>query len=461
MDEMEVARATYRKRSVRWGYSWAFWCAVLWGAWYIPGSAIWSEPPYKDLTFETQKEFLVAAAVITSFNAIGVVIFLFLWTGVLGKWREYGRTLRQFRGISKWYFLAAIFGGPCAIFGASLAIGFIGPIFAAVAALLYPIVGAFLARIWYNENIAARAGAGILVIVAGGVAIFAPGILAELSSSGSGAWLGYLGGAMAALGWGIEGAIAGRALDVSDPDVGIAIRFTAEVVFWVALILPGILIFTDLPLWPLIVGTFNFWAILWLSLAGAAFGFCYVSWYKSFPLIGVGRGQAVAAFNGIFAVTYLAIFTLSFPDWNFLIGLGLTVLGGFIMFSESSEIVEVIRQPRGRGTGAPAGAGTRAVPRIADEALHLKGLILRILKSAPDGLWDYEIMQRALAVLGHSSNYWKGEVRVTLTDLYSGALIEELEDDLDKGSYFGAGKILVKFKLSPLGHERVSEAGLN
>lgn len=457
MNQMEAARATYRKRSVRWGYSWAIWCAILWGAWYIPGSAIWSEAPYKDLAFETQEEFLVAAAVITSFNAIGVVIFLFLWTGVLEKWREYGRTLRQFRGISKWYFLAAIFGGPCAIFGSYLAIGFIGPIFAAIAALLYPIVGAILARLWYNENITARCATGILVIVAGGVAIFAPGIFAELSGSGTGAWLGYLGGAMAAIGWGVEGAIAGRALDVSDPDVGITIRFTAEVVFWIFLIVPAILLFTDVPVWPLIAGTFNFWAIVWLLLAGVTFGFCYVSWYKSFPLIGVGRGQAVAAFYGMFAVVFLAIFTLSFPDWNFLIGLALTVLGGFIMFSESSEVVEVVRESSGKEIAEYPHHG----PRLDDESLHLKGLILRILKSAPEGLWDYEIMQRALAILGHSSAYWKGEVRVTLTDLYSGALIEELEDDLDKGSYFGAGKILVKFKLSPLGRERVIEAGLN
>ncbi len=338
------ARTRYRDRSVRWGYIWALWCAVLWGAWYVPGSAVWHELPYAEMAFATPQEFLVAAAVITTFNAVAVLLFLFLWTGALEKWREYGRTLRRFRSLSKWYFLAAVFGGPCGLFGTYLAIGYIGPVFAAVAALLYPIVGATLARLWYRENITARAALGILVIVAGGVTVFAPGILGEVSGSGTGAWLGYLGGAMAAVGWGVEGAIAGRALDVSDPDVGITIRFTAEAFYWVFIILPLIGLFAEVPVMPIVVATFDSGTLTWLMLGGLAFGFCYVSWYKSFPLIGVGRGQAIAAFYGVFAVVFLAVFTLSFPDWNFLLALALTVTGGFLMITEGSEAIEVVRR---------------------------------------------------------------------------------------------------------------------
>ena len=83
--------------------------------------------------------------------------------------------------------------------------------------------------------------------------------------------------------------------------------------------------------------------MLWIVLAGASFAFCYVAWYKSFPLIGVGRGQAIAALYGVFAVIFLSIFTFSPPEWHFLISLALTVLGGFVMFTEKAEMLEVIR----------------------------------------------------------------------------------------------------------------------
>ena len=148
---------------------------------------------------------------------------------------------------------------------------------------------------------------------------------------------------MAAVGWGIEGAIAGRILDVSDPDVGITIRFTAEVFYWLCLILPAVVFFSEWDIIQLVSSALNSNAIIWILLAGVTHGYCYVAWYKSFPLIGVGRGQAIAALYGVFAVLFLAIFTLSLPEWYFLIGLSLAVLGSFIMFTEKLDMLEVIR----------------------------------------------------------------------------------------------------------------------
>lgn len=79
---------------------------------------------------------------------------------------------------------------------------------------------------------------------------------------------------------------------------------------------------------------------LWLGLAGLTFGFCYVSWYKSFPLIGVGRGQAIAALYGPFAVVWLTIFTFELPEINFIIGGLVAVLGSFVMYTERREVME-------------------------------------------------------------------------------------------------------------------------
>jgi drug/metabolite transporter (DMT)-like permease len=335
-------RNEYRDTQVRWGFIWALWCAVLWGAWYVPGYAIFYEQPFVDMP-ATTGDLLLSAAVITTLNAVAVLLAMFVWVATLGKIGDYRRTIKQVK-ISRYFAGGAIFGGPMAIFGSYLAIGYIGAEFAALAGVLYPIVGALAARAWYSENITPRAALGIGVVLLGGTLIFGPGMINELRGVGDGAWLGYLGGAMAIIGWGIEGAIAGRGLDVSDPDVGPTIRFTAEVFYWVVIATPLMLLFGGARVGSVFTAALsNPINYLWLLLLGLTFGFCYVAWYKSFPLIGVGRGQAIAALYGPFALVWLAIFTLVLPPWYFIIGGVLVVVGSFIMFTEQRDVFEVIR----------------------------------------------------------------------------------------------------------------------
>jgi drug/metabolite transporter (DMT)-like permease len=338
------ARARFHATRIRWGFIWALWSAVLAGAWYIPATALWYESPFAHIQADGNAVFLITAAIIAGLNAVTMLLFALLWIGVLGKTADYVRTFRRMRTISSWYLLAAIFGGPMALFGGFLAMGFIGAVFAAIAGLLYPIVGAVLARLWYHEKITLRAAVGIFIIIAAGVTIFAPGIISELTGMGEGAWLGYLGGAMTAVGWGIEGAIAGRVLDVSDPDCGLTIRFTAEVFYWFALILPLIAWYTDFPVWEVIRAALaEPRTVIMLLLAGISFAFAQVTWYKSFPLIGVGRGQAVGDLYGVFTVLFVIVFALDIPEWNFLLGLVLAVVGGFVMYTERDSVLEVIR----------------------------------------------------------------------------------------------------------------------
>jgi drug/metabolite transporter (DMT)-like permease len=355
--KIQELRVDHRNRQVRWGFIWALWCAVLWGAWYVPGGAIAVERPFSELGSGTGDQ-LLSAFVITAMNAVACLIAMAIWVLVLGKGREYTSTFRAVR-ISKWYAPAGLCG-MAAIFGSYLAIIYVGPVFGAVAGLLYPIVGAVAAKLWYNENITGRAGIGILVIVIGGVVIYAPGILAELSGTGSGSWLGYLGGVLAIFGWGLEGAIAGRALDVSDPDVGLTLRFTAETVYWIVIALPIAAILSGGKVFTLIGGALTNPAdYLLLVLLGLTFGFCYVSWYKSFPLIGVGRGQAIGALYGPFAVLWLFMFTLEPPDLNFAIGAVVAVLGGFVLYTEKRDVLEVIRAVPTRTVGQSGGGGER------------------------------------------------------------------------------------------------------
>lgn len=338
-------------RNQRWGFMWALWTAILWGAWYVPGTALWFEHPYIDIPVEQQSMRLAATAVMTWIHAICVLLFLLLWNLVLGKVKDYGRTIVRFRKISKWYALASLCGGPLAIFGSYMAMGFVGPVFAAVTSLFYPVIGAVIARLWYKEKISQRAAIGMAIIIFGGIVIYGPGLFGEIDITNNYAWLGYLGGIMSAIGWGTEGAVAARAMDVTDPDVGISCRFSFEILFWGVLILPVLAFFTDLPIAKLVIDTVTSGkALLWIFLASACHAYCYTAFYKSFSLIGVGRGEAIGNLYAVFALIFIAAFTLQLPQWYFVIGLVLTVAGSFVMFSEPAESVANLRDtPVGHG----------------------------------------------------------------------------------------------------------------
>ncbi len=196
MDVQEL-RKLELKRKVNKGYMWALFCAILWGLWYIPGTIIWAIPPFDAMWLEIALDdysnasaaTVVTALLISAFNALTVIIALLVWNGVLGKFGEMKRTLMAFNPCSKWFFAASIFGGPIAILGSFIAIGFVGPAFGAVAALLYPVTGSILAYLWYGEKISKRAAFGIFVIMIGGITIFVGGALTELNA-GSIAWVG-------------------------------------------------------------------------------------------------------------------------------------------------------------------------------------------------------------------------------------------------------------------------------
>lgn len=336
-------RADYRNRQVRWGFAWALWCALLWGAWYVPGGAVFFEEPMASLVNNNQ-ELVLGALVVTVLNAIAVLIAMFIWVATLGKTRDYVATLRQPK-ISLWYLPAGICG-LAAVFGTYLALTFVGVAFAAVAGVLYPLTGAVIARLWYKERISGQAALGILVLVIGAATIFTPGLWDQITGAGGEqAWIGYVGGAMTFICWGMEGAIAARALDVSDPDVGLTLRFTAEVGVWIIVLVPLFAVFMgpDKVFDAFGTALTNPHVLVLLITLGLTFGFCYVSWYKSFPLIGVGRGQAIACLYGPLSLVWLWIFSGAEITWTIIVGAIVAVAGSFILFTERRDALEVIR----------------------------------------------------------------------------------------------------------------------
>jgi EamA-like transporter family. len=347
MDVVEKRKMDHKKR-VRLGYLMAIFCAIFWAIWYIPGNLAWELDPFVGMLdaiesggHSSNAAMLVVAVLITGLNALTVVLALSIWNLYLGKFKEMKRTIIELKGCTKYYFFGAICGGPIAILGSFIAMGFIGGAFAAVAALAYPVIGTIVSSSWLGQKISRRALSGIFIIIIGSITIYVIPMISELTS-GDAQMMGYIGGLMALCGWGIEGAVAAKGLDVSEPDVGIQIRFMLEAVIWWVIAIP-VLFLVGFPMYEFAAQIFEPIVFLVLIMMGITFGFCYVAWYKSFPLIGVGRGQGIGSLYGIFAVIFIFMFTGGTPDWWVLAGGILCVAGTLIMFTENAEDLNCLR----------------------------------------------------------------------------------------------------------------------
>jgi len=93
--------------------------------------------------------------------------------------------------------------------------------------------------------------------------------------------------------------------------------------------------------------------------------------------------------------------------------------------------------------------------------LHMKGRILQLIHDQQHvGIWDWQITDAVMSEYGLNGAYWRGNTRVTLTDLFSSGIIESVEEELDHQAYFGAGRVLFKFKLNDFGRQRMRDTAL-
>ncbi len=352
--DVEELKIQNHKKKIRIGLLMGILCALYWGIWYVPGTAIWDmemlpelgnniAAQYPDMNGETVGIF--QAIFLTGVNAVACALMLFIWNGYLGKTRELKRTVVQTKAATK-YFLAAGICGACAVSGTYIATNFIGAGFAAISGLLYPIIGTALTVLVLHQKVSKRAYLGITVILIGGITLYS-GTIAANGLQGTSVGIGLIGGIMAAVGWGCEGAVAGKALDLCEPDVGLHLRFIFEALFWVifmiALFILGVPIFS---------------AAHWLAdpavlfaviLLGFSFAWCYVTWYKSFPMLGVPRGQAIGSLYAACAVIFLIIFfgpekALGYDDGSMMLIVGSTIaglviclIGSYLLGSENTE----------------------------------------------------------------------------------------------------------------------------
>ncbi len=91
--------------------------------------------------------------------------------------------------------------------------------------------------------------------------------------------------------------------------------------------------------------------------------------------------------------------------------------------------------------------------------LHMKGYMLELLGSR-GAMWDYDVADAVMREYELSGGYWYGTVRLTLTDLFSSGLLDELETTIDPEKSHGEEKLLFRFGLNDFGRERMRQSGL-
>lgn len=348
IDVKKLATEANKKR-VKWGFIWALLCAVLWGLGYVPLDVVWFLEPFDALGAGSMQDYILASLIIAFAQAFFfMLVVLFFWTLLTGKIKETAKTLKKPK-ISKWIFIGAIFGGPMAVFGTSLAIGNIGAGFAAAISLLSAVVGTVAARIMFKEKLTRSSIIGLLLLVVGGIVILDPSSIIDQMSSNS-SMIGYVGGIMAAVGFGLEGVFAATAMDVTDADSSVAVKYITETLLWVIVLLPATAIWVGFDVFAdAFVSAFtNTSFVFWMIIAGFSLGMCYVTMYKCYPLLGVGRTQAVSALYVPVSIVALWLFRGQDPSLWVVAGTVLALIGLFVMIGDSKSL-----EGSTRGTDAP------------------------------------------------------------------------------------------------------------
>lgn len=91
--------------------------------------------------------------------------------------------------------------------------------------------------------------------------------------------------------------------------------------------------------------------------------------------------------------------------------------------------------------------------------LPQKGFLLVTLYQYRN-LWDFELINLAIAEYRLKGNYWINHFSIALDELASAGLITRIGHRLDDGSAIEKDRLLFEFALSDFGRQRMLDTGL-
>jgi len=239
------------------------------------------------------------------------------YNGVRGNLGNVWRALTKTKS-GKWVVVAALIGGPIGMTAYVMSLTYMGASVGAVASAVFPAIGAVLAYIFLKEKMKWYQWIFLIVTLGG---VYGLSYSPELNIENF--WLGLLGSAMCAFGWGIEAVILAKCL--TDPEVkdeyALQIRQTTSALTYAIVILPvvnGWGFTLD------IISPKTGWLIPTIIVAGLFATVSYLYYYKAISQIGASKAMALN-------VTYCA--------WIALIPVALVLFGGAMPTFSTIQII--------------------------------------------------------------------------------------------------------------------------
>jgi len=250
----------------------------VWAGWYAGGAGL--------SAFVT---VYLLGVLGTGINDLVSAIWAIGIAGIKGKLMDFFRSIKTKPGLV--IMICAVIGGPIATAAYVVALQIAGSIIAPITALC-PALGAILSRFLFKQKLTPRMMLGILICLAATLMI---GWSSFQEGAHSGAVLGCAIAFIAALGWAIEGCVAGFGTTVVDYEIGITIRqFTSGIVNLVVLVPIMALIAGNISLAPRL--TFEAFtsgsSMIFFVVSGFFALFAFSLWYKSNSMCGTALGMA-------------------------------------------------------------------------------------------------------------------------------------------------------------------------
>ncbi|MEG0157240.1 MAG: hypothetical protein RR626_08220 [Anaerovoracaceae bacterium] len=251
----------------------------VWADWYGPNTAALSAFA---ITY-------LLGAVGSAVNDTCSAVWAFVMAAVKGKAGDFFRCLKTKPG--RVMILAALIGGPISSTAYVVGLQMAGSIVIPITALC-PAIGAILARILFKQELNKRMMLGIAICV---MASFLIGSTSIGDDAPEGRLLGICIAFIAALGWGIEGCVAGYGTTMIDYEIGITIRQATSGLSNLIILVPifGLIAGDAKMSIGLAVDAFTSGeAMMFFVVSGFFALFAYSLWYKGNSMCGAALGMA-------------------------------------------------------------------------------------------------------------------------------------------------------------------------
>ncbi|MEE1060560.1 MAG: DMT family transporter [Ruminococcus sp.] len=247
----------------------------------------------------TEQAIFLAPFVSTFLHDSFSAIFSFIFNAVKGNLKNVWKALRSKSG--KYVVLAAVIGGPIGMTGYVLAVNYMGAAIGAVASAIFPAVGSILACIFLKEKMKWYQWLFLIITLLG---VYGLSYSPEIQFVNF--WLGILGAAMCAFGWGIEAVVLAKCLkdaEISD-EYALQIRQTTSALTY------GIVILPILNGWGFTANLFTSgtgWLIPIIAVAGLFATVSYLFYYKAISKIGASKAMALNVTYCAWAIVFTVI----------------------------------------------------------------------------------------------------------------------------------------------------------